>query len=193
VGEIDIVVNYRTADEAGTAALIDRALTERIGDRVFRDCRRIGAGQDFAAEIWAAVRQCRILVAVIGERWAGPGDGGRRRIDDPADFVRREIAMALERQIRVVPVLVGAACLPDPEHLPEDLQRLALCQHRTLRLRDLENDVECLADEMVALLNGPSSAARNRPTEARPTVVNEFRGPVEASCATFGVSINGGG
>lgn len=190
---IDIVINYRTADEPLAALLIDQALTARIGGRVFRDHRAIGAGKQYPAAIWTAVQECRILVAVIGTRWLERGEDGRRRIDDPKDYVRREIAAVLGRDALVIPVLVGDATLPDPDDLPLELRGLPLRQYRTMRLRAAEHDAAQLADELVRILDGtvadggrPAAAADAPPA----TVSNTFNGPVDAPGATFGVAIN---
>src|ERR1700722_7003092 len=94
-----------------------RWLTDRLVDQfgagvVFQDVDSIRPGDDFAAEIVAAVGACSVLLAVIGPRWLTvEGDGGRR-IDDPQDWVRLEIETALSREIRVIPVLVDEAKMP---------------------------------------------------------------------------------
>jgi hypothetical protein len=52
---------------------------------VFQDVDSIRPGDDFAAEIEAAVEACSVLLAVIGPRWLTvEGDSGRR-LDDPQD------------------------------------------------------------------------------------------------------------
>ncbi|WP_422772307.1 toll/interleukin-1 receptor domain-containing protein [Plantactinospora sp. WMMC1484] len=196
---IDIVVNYRTADEPLAALLIDQALTKRIGERVFRDYRTIGPGQRYPGTIWTAIQECRILVAVIGNRWLDVDPHGERRIDDPSDYVRREIAEALRRRVRVVPILVGDATLPVAEDLPEDLRDLPLHQYRTLRIRGIEQEVERVADELVALLDGPPDTEPTPPAAGRPgaapaqsTVTNNFHDRVDASHGVFGVVVNRG-
>jgi hypothetical protein len=87
---------------------------------VFMDLDSIEAGLDFAQVITEAVDSCAVLVALIGRQWATLADeGGRRRLDDPDDFVRFEVRTALERGVRVIPVLVdgpnrcgGSSCPP---------------------------------------------------------------------------------
>jgi hypothetical protein len=196
---IDIVVNYRTADEPLAALLIDQALTRRIGERVFRDYRAISPGQRYPGRIWAAIQECRILVAVIGSRWLEADRHGRRRIDDPSDYVRREIAEALRRGALVVPVLVGDAKLPVADALPEDLRNLPLHQYRTLRFRGVEQDVDRLAGELVILLDGPPAAGTGHRAAGDPdaaadqsTVTNTFHDKVDARRAVFGVVVNRG-
>ncbi len=73
-----------------------------------------------------AVGSCDGLVAVIGSEWLGAADGsGRRRLENPEDLVRLEIATALARDILVIPVLVQGAQMPLATDLPDDLKTLA--------------------------------------------------------------------
>jgi TIR domain len=188
---IDIVVNYRTSDEPLAALLLDQALVKRLGeDRVFRDHRTIGAGKKYPTEIWAAIAECKILIAVIGGRWLDPDHASRRRIDDPTDYVRREIAEALRRDIRVVPVLVGEATLPTPDELPPDLRELPLRQFRTLRFRGAEDELDRIADELVGLLRGVVPAPGDHDAAAATAVTNHFHGDVHAPRGVFGIANN---
>jgi hypothetical protein len=73
-----------------------------------------------------AVASCDVMLVVIGTRWISITDGdGRRRLDDPDDFVRREIEAALERGIRVIPVLVDGTTMPRSDLLPPSLVKLS--------------------------------------------------------------------
>jgi ABC-type sugar transport system substrate-binding protein len=66
-----------------------------------------------------------VLIAVIGKRWLISSEAeGSRRLDNPDDFVRLEIATALKRNIRVIPVLVDDASVPRASDLPDDLKSL---------------------------------------------------------------------
>jgi TIR domain len=102
-----IFINYRGDDSDTAAVLVDRELVGRFGsDQVFLDSRSIPAGADFAEELLGRVRAGSVLLVVIGPRWLTVTDAaGRRRIDDPADWVRREIAEALAQT--ALAVLVG--------------------------------------------------------------------------------------
>jgi hypothetical protein len=65
---------------------------------------------------------------------------GQRRLDNPADFVRIEIATALARPILVVPVLLGRAAMPQSTSLPEPLKLLARRQSHELSDKRWEYD-----------------------------------------------------
>src|SRR6185437_1218686 len=79
----------------------------------YMDLDTIVGGDDFTAVIVDKVSVSDVLVAVIGNRWLTiTEENGNRRLDNPRDFVRIEIAKALERGIRVIPVLVAGASMP---------------------------------------------------------------------------------
>jgi TIR domain len=115
-GSSGVFISYRRTDSDYPAGWLFERLAERFGrDRVFKDVDSLQPGDDFAEVITAAASSCSALVAVIGERWLTITDEyGRRRLDDPDDFVRLEIEAALNRGVRVSPVLVDRASMPAP-------------------------------------------------------------------------------
>jgi hypothetical protein len=51
-----------------------------------------------------------VLIALVGKHWLSATDEeGKRRLDQPEDFVRLEVAAALKRGIPVIPVLLDGA------------------------------------------------------------------------------------
>jgi len=77
------------------------------------DVDAIGLGDDFVEVNETTVAKCDVLIAVIGKNWVtSKDDHGDRRLDNPEDFVRMEIGVALKRKIRVIPVLVDGALMP---------------------------------------------------------------------------------
>jgi len=122
-----VFINYRGEDSQTAAALIDRELTARFGsDQVFLDCRSIPTGSDFAEQLLERVRACSVLLVVIGPRWLTlADDAGHRRIDDPQDWLRREIVEALALGLRVIPVLTDGVTLPTQAQLPQDIAGLS--------------------------------------------------------------------
>jgi hypothetical protein len=140
-----VFISYRRDDSAGYARLLYDRLNARFPNQVFMDVTGIEAGADFVEVIEQAIGSCAALVVLIGRQWlAGAGAGGRRRLDDPADFVRLEIAAALKKNIRVIPVLLRGAAMPAPEELPPDLSPLARRQAIELSDADFDHDIERL-------------------------------------------------
>ncbi|CAM02649.1 TIR domain-containing protein [Saccharopolyspora erythraea NRRL 2338] len=153
----DVFINYRTGDDESAAALIDQDLSLRFGsERIFRASKSIEPGEDFTERLVAAVRQCRVLLVVIGPRWlTARGADGRNALDDESDWTRREILEAFDRGIRVVPVLVGRTTerLARAD-LPPALAELADCQYRRLDLRNSEADLAQIAAKLSELVPG---------------------------------------
>lgn len=121
-----IFISYRRDDSSGHAGRLFDRLSEHFGDeQIFMDIDQIEPGQDFVQTIEEAVGSCEILLTVIGKHWLSSADGDLRRLDNPHDFVRLEVAAALRRNIRVIPVLVQGATMPRPEDLPDELSQLS--------------------------------------------------------------------
>lgn len=122
-----IFISYRRDDAAYPAGWLFDLLVDRYGaGGLFKDVNSIQLGDDFVEVITAAVQSCRVLLAVIGKRWLNAVDeDGRRRLDDPGDFVRLEIEGALHRNVRIIPILVEGARMPRAAELPESLEKLA--------------------------------------------------------------------
>ena len=122
-----IFISYRRQDSSGyVIGIYDRLKNEFNEEDIFRDLDTIEFGVDFVEVLENAVQQCDILLAIIGPHWLTISDAnGRKRLDNPNDFVRLEIATALERKIRVIPVLVGGATMPYADELPDNLKSLA--------------------------------------------------------------------
>lgn len=122
-----IFISYRRDDSSASAGRIfDRLTAKYSRDQIFMDVDSLEPGVDFADVIESTVASCYVLIAVIGKRWlAVSDDQGNRRLDNPDDFVRLEIATALTRKVRVIPILVDGASMPQAKDLPDDLRPLA--------------------------------------------------------------------
>lgn len=83
------------------------------------------------------------MLAVIGQDWVGKRPDGGRRIDDPNDWVAKEIECALDRSIPVIPVLIWPARLPDLDDIPLRIRELALRQAHGF-YTDRAFDLSCL-------------------------------------------------
>jgi hypothetical protein len=144
-----IFISYRRSDSHWAAHEIFERLKKiarRSKDKIFIDLESIKPGEDFVKSIERNVKTCDVLVAVIGPNWINAShDGGGRRLDDPKDIVRAEIASALENDITVVPVLLEGARMPGEGELPKDLRRLATRNAVEVRRAHFEEDASRLS------------------------------------------------
>ena len=130
-----IFISYRRDDSrADSGRLYDR-LSGVFPGRVFRDVGSIEPGVEWDEAIAHVLSQTDACIVVIGKNWVNiKDDAGKRRMDDPHDVVRQEVAAVLNREMRVFPVLVGGARMPAAEDLPEDLQ--PLCRRNAIELSE---------------------------------------------------------
>ena len=169
-----IFISYRRNDSATSAGRIFDRLEGYFGQgQVFMDVDTIRPGVNFVEVVEQAVGVCDGLVAVIGSEWLEASDAtGSRRLEEPADLVKLEIATALERDIRVIPVLVQGAEMPRETDLPEDLKGLA---HRNaLEVSDarFRTDIE----QLIEALEAPTSV---------PLANSVFVEPAQLESSTF--------
>jgi hypothetical protein len=140
-----IFISYRRDDTSGHVLYLYDKLAERFGRQsIFRDIDTIPPGADFVEYIQKAINSCTVVLVLIGKQWLTLQDKyGRRRIDDPYDFVRLEIRAALERPgIVTIPVLVGGVGFPRADDLPPDLHPLTRRNAQEISDRNFHHDVE---------------------------------------------------
>jgi hypothetical protein len=121
-----IMVSYRRDDSPTMTSRIYDRLTPVFGrEQVFRDIDSIPLGINFRDYLDRVVSTCAVVLVVIGPKWLALKDKqGNRRLNDPDDFVRLEITLALKRHIPVVPLLVDGASYPPKAMLPEEIWEL---------------------------------------------------------------------
>jgi hypothetical protein len=169
-----IFISYRREETAYPAGWLFERLAEHFGhQQVFKDVDSIELGDDFVQMITRAVGSCDVLLALIGDQWLTITDvHGRRRLDDPDDFVRLEIEAALTRNVRIIPILVDGANMPRADELPAGLAGVVRRQALELSPSRFEYDTSRLlkvlettladvrtAQEDGTLLGTPAGAA----------------------------------
>lgn len=167
---LSVFISYRRHDAAYAGRLYDE-LADRLGEsQVFMDVEAIEAGADFAAVILERVRGAGVVLVVVAPDWSAATDTeGRRRLEDPEDFVRRELEAALEADAKIVPVLVQEARMPAPGDLPESIAPFARRQAAIVSDRRWRAEVAELIDHLVdptpaATLSAAPPAGEDRPS-----------------------------
>jgi hypothetical protein len=179
-----IFISYRRQETAYPAAWLYERVAAHFGrEQVFKDVDSIVLGDDFAEVIANAVGSCDVLLALIGDRWLMiTNEDGRRRLDDPDDFVRLEIETALERNIRVIPVLFEGARLPRAGELPASLAKLVRRQALELSPSRFDVDIGKLLRVLDATL-AEEQARREEAAQAAREAQEQARREAEARAA----------
>ncbi len=146
-----VFLSYRRDDTLAVAGRIFDRLCAHYGyPAVYMDIDAIPPGVDFRRHINEAIRQSDILLALIGNQWLGPLDKETRRLAEPGDFVRIEIEAAFNRDVPVVPVLIGRAQMPGEYQLPPSLAELA---YRNAYIVDPGRDFHSHMDRLITWLD----------------------------------------
>lgn len=183
-----IFVSYRSEDSDYAARTLAENLRQHFGDeRVFHDIASILPGTHFDVAIVDGLARCAAVLVLIGPNWASMKDSGQRRIDNLDDWVRREVAMSLsETQIRIFPLLVSNARMPDAEELPNDLRGLPQWQAYELTTRHWAQDVQKLIAHLEKIPNlAPTRTSHDQGSEG-PKLVKEY--PRRRIALWFGIT-----
>jgi hypothetical protein len=161
---VRIFLSYRRGDVGGYAGRLTDDLLQRLGPKsVFQDVTAIAPGQDFTVAIDHALDDCDAVLAVIGPGWrTASTPQGAPRLFEADDYVRLELARALRRNLRVVPVLVGGAPLPAAVELPDELRGLTQRQAVVLHDETWHQDVEGLVRSLRGEPAVPAKRSRRR-------------------------------
>jgi hypothetical protein len=123
-----VFISYRRSDEGAFAGrMYDRLCLKCRTVKFFFDISSLGYGRVVDDELSSAINRSKMMLVVIGKRWSGlkPGQNPESsRLNDPRDYVCREVATALDRNIDTVPILVEGAVIPVPPELPRKLEPL---------------------------------------------------------------------
>jgi hypothetical protein len=106
------------------------------------DIDSMGGGLDFAQHIQETLSKRPVVIVLIGKTWLTVmNEAGDRRLDDPQDLVHMEVASALSKGLKVIPVLVGGAKIPRADELPKDLEKLSSLNAREISDNHFTDDV----------------------------------------------------
>lgn len=167
-----VFISYRREETAGWAGRLYDRLSARFGeDHVFMDVDSITRGADFTEKLMGDLSACNVLLALIGQNWSAITDSkGKRRLDNPDDWVRVEIEIALQRGIEVIPVLVDGAVVPQADRLPPNLRPFARRQACELRHTSFQADVKRLINDISAVITRAQQYRRTATSIHAPAV-----------------------
>ena len=157
-----IFISYRRDDSAAMAGRLHDRLAEKFGEaNLFIDVDNMPAGADFVKYLSKQVESCDLFLCTVGPNWLNAKDeDGKRRLDQPDDYVRVEIAAALNRDIPVIPVLIDGARMPKARELPEDIAALPRRNAVEVRSSHFRGDADDLTHKIGEILKEKGPAPR---------------------------------
>ena len=194
-----VFISYRREDSEGQARALFQDLVAKLGrGAVFMDVDSIALGRDFREALQERLSTCDLMLVLIGRDWlSGKDSTGRRRLDNPADFVRQEIAAGLKRKIPITPLLLQGAQMPTAEQLPESIGELAYRSGFELSHKRWDSDVQELMKRLGLAApadtpadGGAHSAAASSPPPRKSRFATWF---ATAALAIVALAIAGGG
>lgn len=150
-----IFISYRVADSQSQANSLYLSLENELGKgKVFLDKDHLEGGDDWPAELREKVEKARVVLVVIVNRtrWLGVDDEGHRRIDNPKDWVRREVEEGLQKNEKnaVIPILFNEAQIPGS--LPDSCKSLSSRQGYKVKDESLKRDLAPLISQLKEIL-----------------------------------------
>jgi hypothetical protein len=180
-----IFISYRRKDSRSDARHLYEKLKNHFRRRfknyfrqralVVRDINSFEAAQDYRELIKENLSSCAAFITIIGEQWltlTNPKTG-QRRLDEPDDPLKSEIEIALAENIRIVPVLLEGANMPDADDLPEEIKKLAFInaiQISELRWEDDINRLIKLLEQILSQYEDKSGEAETQPRRPKPEI-----------------------
>ncbi len=180
-----VFINYRRKLNPSEAQLLQKSLQRHFGeDGVFLDVTGLEADDHWLHTLAAQVEASGAMVSLISGGWADVEDGrGNRRLDNPDDFVRFEIARAYQLGIPVLAAQLNGAAMPSHKDLPPDIAQLSFKQGMLLRIESFDKDADEIAAKLKELM---AAAARLKEAMAIAAKAKEVMPPVHRAALPIG-------
>jgi hypothetical protein len=179
-----IFLCYRREDSAGHAGRLYDRLNQRFPGRVFMDVAGIGVGTRWAEVIEETLGSCEVAVILIGRRWLERGAAGTRRIDVPEDSLRAEITTALRLKLKIVPLLVAGAAVPEADDLPPDVAPIVDWQALRIDDDDFDHDSSRLIKALERQLGDQGTGLDLDSADAKSAEIRRLLAKAESCIAT---------
>jgi hypothetical protein len=162
-----LFISYRRADTHVWGRLIMEYLTKAIpGVEVLLDVVSSVPGDVFPEAIERNVRRADLVLALIGKEWL-------REVQDRDalsrnDYMRAELRFAIDSKVRIIPLLVDGAFMPQDSELPEDIRPVARLHAVNMSNETLDRDAPYLVETIRKMLEMKKKA---KAVKALPPVV----------------------
>lgn len=169
-------ISYRRQDSAGYSRALYNELSQYFdAEQIFMDVDDIPLGTDFVQILNRNLQDCKVMLVIIGPQWLDIRNSkGERRLDDPDDFVRLEIARALDNNFSIIPVLVHGATMPAEQDLPDILKPLSRRQALELNNKYYQHGISDLVKALEQYLGKAKDHGKPTPLPKPDTPKRSF-------------------
>jgi|GEM_PF-4892470 len=144
-----IFINYRRSDTSAEAQNLHSSLSKIFGkSSVFLDVHDIPAGENWVDALKDSGAAAKVLLVLIGDKWLEQNEKGKCRLENPKDWVRKEIETALKQNLVAIPVLFDQVSMPEKDNLPESIRNMTDCNAISIRHDSFHQDVNRLVKEI---------------------------------------------
>jgi hypothetical protein len=173
-----IFVSYRRQDtQSATGRLCDKLQAHFGAEQVFHDIESIEPGSSFPAIIASKIADSSIVLVMIGRHWLdSAGNDGRSRLFEPDDYLRLEIATALQHDIPVIPVLVEGAAMPQASALPNSIAGVSTRQAHEITEQRWQYDSDLLVKEIERFVAPEGTSTVEDASTLRQTLLESVAG-----------------
>lgn len=164
----NLFLSYRRSDCGAYAERLALRLRAYQFETVFLDRDGIDLADDYSERIRSALSRATAVLVLIGRHWSDATDAaGRRRLDEPSDWVRREVELALSLGVPIVPVLFDGAQMPGAADVPAELAALTRAQGYDISQNYFDRDADDFARRLERrLIAGARATGRGSATAA---------------------------
>ena len=130
-----IFINYRRKDARGLVEKLYEHLASLYGkEEVFFDQSSIKKGAGITESIQQSLSHCDLFLPVIGPNW----DAGKylKRLNDPSDWVRQEMELAISLKKQILPILIDRERVPGSNKIPDSINYQAIFDINGIILKD---------------------------------------------------------
>jgi hypothetical protein len=154
-GQPRVFICYRREDWTSAGRIYDYMARQFGPENVFRDFDTLGLGEDWPTAIDQRLTSCNAVIALVSKLWSSRA--GLQLFQQPDDYVRYELALAVTRNIPVIPLFLGdKARMPRTDDLPDVLHPFT----RRQGVQVLDSNFEEVMSKVTEKLRRERGAAR---------------------------------
>jgi len=143
-----IFISYRREGGSTFSSILYSELCKFFAaENIFKDVNTLTPGSNFKKEIEIALDKSSIFLLLVDKNWLQlQNEKGEKKLFSKNDFVRNEIAMAIEKNLEIIPVLFENGTMPAEKELPLTVRSLCNKHAFTIHVESVISDLKLLIE-----------------------------------------------